>query len=317
VASRADTAFARRIALQLPDAAARAGAFINISEATERANYPAAVEAARMAQQAARQESGLRERARALTYVAYRMVNLDALESDAAIVEASSQARLIRTSGARDYLLAEVAGAASRNDLPLARRIAGSISDPDLKNLATARISITEASQSTFVGPQAERITALAKAASRYDTRAIPILMQMPATPDVLKALSDALPVIYPTARPAIDSTLLERMWRYSLRASEASPQRDELQSRLARIMVLHDLWRGRDWGKQLAWKGGRIQVGAFLKSVLEARRSQVRAMPLHEVAKRNVNAAIAQANALPPAGRVEALLLIAGQLLG
>jgi hypothetical protein len=39
--------------------------------------------------------------------------------------------------------------------------------------------------------------------------------------------------------------------------------------------------------------------------------------MPLHEVAKRNVNAAIAQANNLPPAGRVEALLLIAGQLLG
>jgi hypothetical protein len=75
-----------------------------------------------------------------------------------------------------------------------------------------------------------------------------------------LKALSDALPVIYPTARPAIDSTLLERMWRYSLRAPEASPQRDELQSRLARIMVLHDLWRGRDWGKQLAWKGGRFK---------------------------------------------------------
>jgi hypothetical protein len=154
VASRADTDFARRIALQLPDAAARAGAFIDISEATERANYPAALEAARMAQQAARQESAVRERARALTYVAYRMVNLDALESDAAIVEASSQVRLITTPGARDYLLAEVGGAASRNDLPLARRIAGSISDPDLKNLATARISITEASQSTFVGPK-------------------------------------------------------------------------------------------------------------------------------------------------------------------
>jgi hypothetical protein len=317
VASRADTEFARRIALLLPDAAARAGALIDISEATERGNYPAAVEAVHMAQQAARREPALRERARALTYVAYRMVNLDDLGSDAAIVEASSQARLLPSPRARDYLLADVAGAASRNDLRLARRIADSISDPDLKNLANARISISEVSQSTFVGPEAARVTALAKAASRYDTRAIPILMQMPATPDVLKALSDALPVIYPTARPAIDSTLLERMWRYSLRASEASPQRDELQSRLARVMVMHDLWRGRDWGKQLAWKGGRVQVGAFIRDVLESRRSQVRAMPLHEVAKRNVNAAITQANALPPAGRVEALLLIAGQLLG
>jgi hypothetical protein len=156
VASRTDPGFARRIALTLPDAAARAGALINISEATERANYPGAVDAALLAQQAARKEPALRERARALTYVAHRMVNLDAQGSDAAIVEASSQARLIATPGARDYLLAEVVGAASRNDLPLARRIAGSISDPELKNLANARINITEASQSTFVGPEAD-----------------------------------------------------------------------------------------------------------------------------------------------------------------
>ena len=81
--------------------------------------------------------------------------------------------------------------------------------------------------------------------------------------------------------------------------------------------MVLHDLWRGRDWGKQLAWKGGRIQAGAFLNDVLESRRSQVRAMPLHDIAKRNVTRAIAQTNDMAPAARVEALLLIAGQILG
>ena len=218
----------------------------------------------------------------------------------------------------RDYLLAETVGAASLIDLPLAQRIAGTIDDPQLKGLATARINIAEASQTTLSVASADRIAALAKAAARYDVRAIPILIQLPAQPDVLKSLSDALPPIYPTARPAIAPELLERMWTYSTTATEPSASRDELQSRLARLMVLHDLWRGRDWGKQLAWKGGRIQVGAFLKDVLMSRRSQVRAMPLQDVAKRNVDAAIAQARGISnPAGRAEALLLIAGQLLG
>ena len=81
--------------------------------------------------------------------------------------------------------------------------------------------------------------------------------------------------------------------------------------------MVLHDLWRGRDWGKQLAWKGGRVQVGAFLKEVMTARRSVVRAEALQDTSTANVNRAIVQSRSLAPAARVESLLLIAGQLLG
>jgi len=146
--------------------------------------------------------------------------------------------------------------------------------------------------------------------------RAIPILVQLPPQSDVLASLSTALPPIYPTARPAIDAQLLERIWNYTKNV-EPSVQRDELQSRLARLMVTQDLWRGRDWGKQLAWKGGRIQVGAFLSEVLMARRSQVRAGSLQDVAKANVNRAILQARSLAPAARTEALLLIAGQILG
>ena len=82
--------------------------------------------------------------------------------------------------------------------------------------------------------------------------------------------------------------------------------------------MVLHDLWRGRDWGKQLTWKGGRVQVGSFLQSVATARRSQLRlrAAPLQDLAGRNVSRAILEARSLQPAPRVEALLLIAGQIL-
>lgn len=81
--------------------------------------------------------------------------------------------------------------------------------------------------------------------------------------------------------------------------------------------MVLSDLWRGRDWGKQLAWKGGRVQVGAFLKSVLEARQSQLGAAQLQDTAQKNVGAAYNQAQRLAPAARAEALLLLAGQVLG
>jgi hypothetical protein len=317
VASRVDTAYARKIAFSVPDAAARAGGLIDISEAMERRDYPGAVQTLRLAQQAARAERGTVERARALAFVADRMANLDAEGSDAAIIAASSQARTIANPATRDYILLDVVGAAARNDFKMARRITDGISDPGLKNIATARVNIAEVSQSTFTGPEAARVAAVAKAAARHETRAIPILMQLPATPDVLKALSDALPPIYPTARPAVDPSLLERMWRYTLRASEASAPRDELQSRLARLMVLHDLWRGRDWGRQLAWRGGRVQVGAFLNDVLATRRSQVRAAPLQDLARRNVNQAITEASLLPPAGRVEALLLIAGQLMG
>jgi hypothetical protein len=106
-------------------------------------------------------------------------------------------------------------------------------------------------------------------------------------------------------------------MWRYSLRAPK--PARSATSCKAA----WRALWCCTTCGVAAIgasnWRGKAVafKFGAFLKSVLDSRRSQVRAMPLHEVAKRNVNAAIAQANGLPPAGRVEALLLIAGQLLG
>jgi hypothetical protein len=80
--------------------------------------------------------------------------------------------------------------------------------------------------------------------------------------------------------------------------------------------MVLHDLWRGRSWGKQLAWRGGRVQVGAFLNDVLTARRSRLKAAPLQDVAERNVSRAIVEARNLAAPARAEAMLLIAGQLL-
>jgi hypothetical protein len=315
VASREDADFALRTALALPDAAARAGAFIDLSEAAEKSNWSRANEYVMMARQAARREDDPSERARALTFVAYRAATLNPDVRAEAVTEASSAVRSIGDPGVRDYLLADVAGAAAKFNLGLARKIAGDISDEKFRNLAQARANISEASQTTLTTTTSDRIAALAKAAAPYDMRAVPILLQLPPQTDVLKTLADALPPIYPSARPAIDASLLERMWTYAGTA-EPSVYRDQLQSRLARLMVLHDLWRGRDWGKQLAWKGGRIQVGAFLKSVLESRQSRVRAMPLHEVAKRNINRAILQARTLPPAGRVEALLLIAGQIL-
>ena len=224
-------------------------------------------------------------------------------------------ARLITTTRNRDYLLAEITGAAAKFDMPLATRVAGAITDGRLKNLAQARINLAEISQSTIRATNTERIAALAKAAARYDVRAVPILIQLPAQADVLKALSDALPPIYPSSRPSIDMDLLDRIWEYSNKA-EASAQKDELQSRVARLMVLQDTWRGRTWGKSLAWKGGRVQVGAFIKNVLQSRRTQVKAMALQDVSKRNVDTALRQAQTLPPVARAEALLLIAGQLL-
>jgi hypothetical protein len=315
-ASRSDESFARTTALALPDAAGRAGAFIDLSEATEKTNWTQSRAYATLAQQAARSEADLTTRARALTFVAYRMAVLDPTAREGAVREASSQVRLISAPRTRDYLLTEVVGAASRFDLILARKIAGDISDENLRNLALARTNISEISQTTLTSSTQDRITALATAAARYDVRAIPILIQLPAQPEVLKALSDALPAIYPSARPAIDVALLERIWAYT-QTTDASVQRDELQSRLARLMVLNDLWRGRDWGKQLGWRGGRVQVGAFLKEVVAARRSQVKAETLQDTSTNNVNRAIAQARTLAPAARVESLLLIAGQVLG
>ena len=315
-ASRRDVAFARGIAGSLPDAAARAGGLIQLSQRAEVNNWRVANEFAEFAQRSARQEASLRHRARALTFVAHRMAVLNPETRHAAVVEASSNVKLMQPSRDRDYLLAEVVGAAANFDLPLARRVAVDIGDADLKNLAQARIDLSEASQTTLTVSTADRIAALAKAAARYDVRAIPILIQLPPQSDVLQSLSDALPPIYPTAQPAIEASLLERMWDYTNRA-EASVYKDQLQSRLARLMVLHDVWRGRSWGKQLAWRGGRIQVGAFLKDVLQARRSRLRAEPLQDLAERNINRAVVQARTFAPAARSEALLLLAGQILG
>lgn len=315
-AARSDETFARTTALALPDAAGRAGAFIDLSEATEKTDWTQSRAYATLAQQAARSETDLTTRARALTFVAYRLAILDPAARENAVREASSQVRLISTPRVRDYLLTEVVGAASRFDLILARKIAADITDEGLRNLALARTNISEISQTTLTSSTQDRIAALATAAARYDVRAIPILVQLPAQPEVLKALSDALPAIYPSARPAIDIALLERIWAYT-QTTDASVQRDELQSRLARLMVLNDLWRGRDWGKQLSWRGGRVQVGAFLKEVLMARRSRVKADTLQDVSTNNINRAIAQARTLAPAARVESLLLIAGQILG
>ena len=315
-AARIDPDYARTIALGVPDAAARAGAFVNLSQEAEKTDWLASRAYAGQAQQAARSEPDLKIRARALTFVAYRMAALDPSAREAAVVEASSQVRLVQTPRVRDYLLTEVVGAAAMFDLTLARKIAADVNDPDLQKLAVARTNISEISQTTLTVTTQDRVTALATAAARYDVRAIPILIQLPPQPEVLKALSDALPGIYPSARPAIDSALLTRIWDYT-KGVDASVQRDELQSRLGRLMVLEDLWRGRDWGKQLAWKGGRVQVGAFLKDVLAARRSRVKADTLQDTAIANVNRAIAQARTLKPASQVESLLLISGQMLG
>jgi hypothetical protein len=313
-ATRVNRAYARRVALRVPDSAARAGAFLTLSQ-DDRMDWTRSVNYVGMAQRAARQERNHSLRARGLTFAAYRLASLNPATREAAVNEASAQVRTLPSSRSRDYLLAETAGAAAKFDLALARRVAGGISNTRLKNLAQARINLAEISQSTITASSAERVSALARAAARYDVRAVPVLLQLPAQPDVLGALSNALPPIYPSARPAIDVDLLERMWDYSNRA-QPGVQRDQLQSRLARLMVTQDLWRGRTWGKSLAWKGGRVQVGAFIKDVLASRRTQVRAMPLQDVARRNVDVAVRQSQRLSPVARAEALLLIAGQLL-
>lgn len=316
VGAQTDPEWTRGWALKLQDPAGRAGAFNELSRVAERTDWRKANEYALQAQRAARQETELTQKARALVFVAYRFTELGTEGQEEAIREASSQVRLIQTPAVRDNLLTELVGAASRYHLPLARQIAASISDANLKKLAEARVNIAEVSQTTITTRSKERVTALATAAAPYDVRAIPILLQLPPDPAVVKALSEALPAIYPSAKPNLDVSLLARMWEYSKTAPE-SAYRDQLQSRLARLMVLQDLWRGRDWGKQLSWKGGRIQVGAFLKEVLQYRQSQLKAGALQDIAKRNPARALGEARTLEPAARVEALLLLAGQILG
>ena len=313
-ATRVNRFYARQIALQTPDASARVGAFLGLSQ-DNGANWTRSVNYVGMARRAASQENDPQQKARALTFIAVRLASLNPATREAAVYSANGQVRRLSMSRSRDYLLAELVGSAAKFDMKLAGQVAANISNADLKNLAQARINMAELSQTLITSSSTDRVAALAKAAVRYDVRAVPILIQLPAQADVLKALSDSLPPIYPTARPAIDVTLLERMWDYSGKA-QPSVQRDELQSRLARLMVTQDIWRGRTWGKSLAWKGGRIQVGAFIKAVMQSRRTQVKAMSLQDVAKSNVDRAIRQSQNLPPVARAEALLLIAGQLL-
>ncbi|RYX83750.1 hypothetical protein EON83_13325 [bacterium] len=316
VAARTDAVFAERFALGTPDAAARAGGLIQVSRAVGGKNWLKADELLVSAMRAARSEPELTPRARALVFAAYRASELNPARQEEAVREASSQVNLIGTSAVKDNLLTELSGAAARYDLQLARTLASRISDAGLKNLATARIGLAEISQTSLRSTTTQRVQALATAAAPYDARALPVLLQLPAQPDVLKAISQTLPAIYPSARPAIETSQLEVLWDYAGKAP-AGVYRDQLQSRLARLMVTKDLWRGRDWGKQLSWKGGRIQVGAFLKDVLEARRSKVGAAQLQDTAQRDVRTAYNQSKGLAAPARAEALLLLAGQVLG
>jgi len=316
VAAKTDATFARRFALMTPDYAARAGGLMQVSRALGQTDWRLADTSLGEAIDAARLEPALLPRARALVFAAYRASELNPARQNDALREATSQVNLIQIPGERDALLTELAGAAARFDLTQARNLASRIGDPNLKNLAAARIGLTEISQTTLQKSTADRVQALATAAAPYDARALPVLMQLPAQPDVLKAIGQTLPPIYASARPAIDTSQLESLWDYTGKAP-AGVYRDQLQSRLARLMVTKDLWRGRDWGKQLAWKGGRVQVGAFLKSVLEARQSELGAAQLQDTAQKSVQVAYDQTRTLAPAARAEALLLLAGQVLG
>lgn len=316
VAARTDAPFAERFAIGTPDAAARAGGLIQVSRAVESGNWIKSDQLLVSAIRAARAENSSLPRARAMVFAAYRASELDPTLQETTLREASSQVNLLQPSDSKDSLLTDLAGVAARFDLQLARTIASRVANPNLKNLATARIGLSEISQTSLRANTTARVQALATAAAPYDTRALPVLLQLPAQPDVLKAISQTLPPIYPSARPAIETSRLESLWSYAGKAPEGV-YRDQLQSRLARLMVLKDLWRGRDWGKQLAWKGGRIQVGAFLKEVLAARQSQVGAAQLQDTAQRSVRTAYNQAERLPDAARAEALLLLAGQVLG
>lgn len=316
VAAMNDPNYASTVAKSISRPADRAAGYLALSQVFYHRNWDRSNQYVLLAQRAARSENDPLMRARSLTFVAQQMALVNPVERPGAVREALTAVRRVNSVRERDYLMSEVVTAAAKFDLPTARRLTADISDVRLRNIASARANLSEISQTTLSETTADRISKLAQASARYDQRALPILLQLPATPDVFRALSDALPPIYPSATPTISPMLLERMWKFT-EAAEASVFRDQLQSRLARLMVLHDLWRGRAWGQQLAWKGGRVQVGAFLKDVIAYRHSTLRVEPLQQMAQNNVQRAIKEARTLPPIPRVEALLLIAGQVLG
>lgn len=315
VAARHDAAFTNNIALQVPDAAARAGAFVDLSQATTNTDWYQANQYAELARRAARQESDLALRAKALTYIAYHEASLNPAVRHDALEEASSTVRQIQDSERRDALLADLVGAAAKFDLVLANKIAGDISDPQSQKLAQARINLEQISQTSVKKKDMERMTDLAKAAAPYDMRAVPYLLQVPSSSEIFQILGDSLPPIYPGAKPAIDPSLLQKMWDYTKDAPQ-DVYRDQLQSRLARLMVLFDLWRGKEWGDQLAWDGGKRQVARFVQQVVAARQMQLQSEPLRLLAQQDASAAIVQARHMAPRDRVAALLLIAGQIL-
>ena len=314
-ASHADADYALRWALATKDDAARAGALISVSRALPDAQWSRADALLGDAARAASREPDPLRRARALVYVADRATEFSPARADATITDAQYAISAVPQSE-HDILTAELIPAVARYDIKLARSIVDTIGDAKLKNLAGARVNIAEASLSTVTTRTKDRVQLLATAAAPYDNRALPFLVKLPPEPSVLKAISETLPPVYVAARPAIDVARLESLWEYGKKAPEGV-YRDQLQSRLARLMVTQDLWRGRDWGKQLSWKGGRVQVGAFLKDVLAYRSSQLDAGPLQDVALGDVAAALTQARKLGPVARTEALLLLAGQILG
>jgi len=315
VASRHDTSYANDVALKVPDAAARAGAFVDLSQATENSDWYQANQYAELSRRAARQEKDVNLRAKALTFIAYHEASLNPATRRDAVEEASAQVHQLQSSDRRDALLADLVGAAAKFDLSLAKQIAGGIGDSNSQKLAQARINLAEISQTTVQKKDVERVADLAKAAAPYDLRAVPYLLQLPPTPEIFQILGDALPPIYPGAKPAIDPSLLQRMWDYAKDAPQ-DVYRDQLQSRLARLMVLFDLWRGKEWGDQLAWDGGKQQVARFVQEVTSARQLQLQSEPLRQLAQKDPNKAIARARNMNPKDRVAALLLIAGQIL-
>ena len=316
VAAMNDPNYASSVAKSVSRPADRAAGYLALSQVFYHRNWDRSNDYVLLAQRAARQERDPLMRARSLAFVAQQMALVNPVARPGAVREASTAVRRVNSTRERDYLMSEVVTAAAKFDLPLARKLTDDIQDVRLRNIAAARANLSEISQTTLSEATADRIAKLAQASARYDQRALPILLQLPATPDVFRVLSDALPPIYPSATPTISPMLLERMWKFT-EAAEASVFRDQLQSRLARLMILHDLWRGRAWGQQLAWKGGRMQVSAFLKDVITYRHSTLRIEPLQQLAQNNVQRAIQQARTLPPISRVEALLLIAGEVLG
>ena len=316
VAARADADYALKYAIYVKDDAARAGALIQISRAVEGTNWTRADNLAADAARAARAEEDPLRRARAMVYVADRTTEFSPARAQDSIAEALREIKTVEDGGARDHLYAELIPAVSRYDVNQARALTSNIADADLKNLAGARVNIAEASLSSVTTRTKDRVQLLATAAAPYDNRALPFLVKLPPEEPVLKAISETLPPIYVSARPAIGATRLESLWDYAQKAP-AGLYRDQLQSRLARLMVLEDLWRGRDWGKQLTWKGGRVQVGAFLKDVLAYRSSELRVATLPDVGQKDAALSLAQARGLTPVARTEALLLLAGQILG